>query len=89
MVRVVHAVIVVQVEFSLATGGYDLVCVAIDGEELTKIIARHPALAIPLFGVDPKVDPRVRFEIFKERILSPPGAVFTGVDQPILVVDLD
>ncbi len=89
MVRVVYLVIVVQVEFPLEIGGYDLVGVAIDGEELTEIIAHHPAVAIPLFGMDPEADPRFRFGTLNKLLLSPPGAMLAGVGQPISAVDSD
>jgi hypothetical protein len=89
LVCVVHVVIVVQVEFALAIGGYVLVGMAIDGEEPKEIVGRHPPVAMPLFDVDPQVDPWFRFEILKELLLSPPGAMFAGVGEPILAVDSD
>jgi len=54
LVCVLHIVIVIKVELPPATRWYDLEGVAIDGGKLTKIIGGHPAVAIPIFGVEPE-----------------------------------
>ena len=70
-------------------GEYDLENVAIDGEEPSEIIARHPAIAIPLFGVDLDVDTGFRFEFLKKLFLSPPSALLAGGGQLFSAVALD
>ena len=90
LVCVVHVMIVVHAEFALAIDGYDLVGVAIDGEEPKENIGRHPAVAIPLFDVDPEVDTRFRFLILKELLLSPPAPCLRGLasqSQPYIRTD--
>jgi len=46
---------------------------AIDGEEPSEIIARHPAMAIPNIGMDLDVNTWFRFEFLEELRLSSVG----------------
>ncbi len=75
----VHLMIVIEVELRSAIGRYDLEGFAIGGEELAEIIARHPAAAMPIRGVDPNADPEFRFEFLEEPSLSPPAPSTWGL----------
>ena len=86
-VGVVDLDVIVKIDLSLAICRHGLKIVTIDGSKHGEVIPKHAAIAVPVFSVNPHVDPGFRLCVLEE--LCPRPDLIGSFGEPFSPVAFD